>query len=54
MLFLRELQEKVPATQEIILVDNACYLKVTLGRLNHRFQICRRGNHNAVERVLER
>ena len=51
VLFLRELQQHVPVTQATILVDDAYYLKATLSRLGLRFQISRRGNWNAIERI---
>jgi len=50
--FLRELTQKVPVTQATILVDNAHHLKAALSRLGLRFQMCRHGNRNAVERVF--
>jgi putative transposase len=50
--FLRELTQKVPVTQATILVDNAHHLKAALNRLGLRFQTCRHGNRNAVERVF--
>jgi putative transposase len=52
VLFLRELQQIVPVTQATILVDNAHHLKAALSRLGLRFQIRRRGNRNAAERVF--
>ncbi|WP_336136228.1 IS6 family transposase [Natronomonas amylolytica] len=50
--FLRELTQKAPVTQATILVDNAHHLKAALSRLGLRFQTCRHGNRNAVERVF--
>jgi len=50
-LFLRELQQHVPATQATILVDGAHHLEAALSRLGLRFQMRRHGNRNAVERV---
>jgi putative transposase len=52
VLFLRELQQHVPATQATILVDDAHHLKTALSRLELRFQMRRHGNRNAVERVF--
>jgi transposase-like protein len=52
MLFLRELREKVPVTQATILIDAATHLIRALERLGLRFQVCRHGNRNAVERVF--
>jgi len=51
VLFLRELQQRVPVTQATILVDDAHHLKAALSRLGLRFQLRRHGNRNAVERV---
>ena len=52
LLFLRELQDKVPVEQATFLVDGAHFLKAALNRLGLRFQVCRHGNRNAVERVF--
>ena len=52
VLFLRELRQIVPVTHAAILVDNAHHLKAALSRLGLRFQISRRGNQSAVERVF--
>ena len=52
LLFLRELQDKVPVEQATFLVDGAHFLKAVLNRLGLRFQVCRHGNRNAVERVF--
>lgn len=52
LLFLRELQDRVPVEQATFLVDGAHFLKAALNRLGLRFQVCRHGNRNAVERVF--
>ena len=52
LLFLRELNKKVPVTQATILIDDAHHLKAALDRLGLRFQVRRHGNRNAVERVF--
>jgi putative transposase len=52
VLFLREPQQQVPVTQATILVDDAHHLKAALSRLGLRFQMRRRGNRNAVERIF--
>ena len=54
VLSLRELQQIVPITHAAILVDNVHHLKAALSRLGLRFQMSRRGNRNAVERVLRK
>ena len=51
-LFLRGLQQHVPVTHAAILVDNLHHLKAALSRLGLQFQMSRRGNRNAVERVF--
>jgi len=52
VLFLRELQQRVPVTQTTILVDDARHLKAALSRLGLRFEMGRHGNRNAIEHVL--
>jgi putative transposase len=52
VLFLQELQQRVPVTQATILVDDAHHLKAALLRLELRFQMRRYGNRNVVERVF--
>ena len=52
LLFLRELREKYTVEHALFLVDSAHFLKAALNRLGLRFQTCRHGNRNAVERVF--
>jgi len=52
VLFLRELQQRVPVTQATILVDGAHHLKAALSRFGLRFQMRHHGNRNAIERVF--
>jgi putative transposase len=52
VLFLRELQQIVPAAQATILVDDAHHLKTALSRLGLQFQMRRHENRNAVERAF--
>jgi len=51
-IFLRELRQKHDVESAVFLVDGTQYLQTTLQRAGLRFQICRRGNRNAVERVF--
>ena len=53
VLFLRELQQYVPVTQTTILADDAHHLKAALSRPGLRFQMRRRGNRDAVRRVIK-
>ena len=50
--FLRELADNHDLDQTTILVDDAAHLKGALERLGLRFQVCRHGNRNSVERVF--
>lgn len=52
LLFLRELREKQQVSDVTFLVDDAHHLKNALDRLGLRFQVCRQGNRNAIERVF--
>ena len=52
LLFLRELREKQQVEQAAFLVDGAPHLQTALTRLGLRFQVCRTGNRNSVERVF--
>ena len=52
LLFLRELHDKVPVERATFLVDGAHFLQAALTRLGLRFQVCRHGNRNTVERVF--
>lgn len=52
MLFLCELETKVPVNHATILVEDATHLKAALDRLVFRFPLCRHGKRNAVERVF--
>jgi len=50
--FLQELREKHDVEDAVFLVDRAQHLKTALQRVELRFQIIRRGNRNAVERIF--
>jgi putative transposase len=51
-LFLQELREKHDVETAMFLVDGAQHLQTALHRAGLRFQVCRHGNRNAVERVF--
>ncbi|WP_223270975.1 MULTISPECIES: IS6 family transposase [Halomicrobium] len=51
-IFLRELRQKHDIETAESLVDGAQYLQTALQRAGLRFQICRHGNWNAVERIF--
>jgi putative transposase len=50
--FLRELRQKHDVETAVFLVDGAQHLQTALQRAGLRFQMCRHGNRNAVERVF--
>jgi putative transposase len=50
--FLRELRQKHDVETAVFLVDGAQHLQTALQRDGLRFQMCRHGNWNAVERVF--
>jgi putative transposase len=51
-IFLRELRQKHDVETAVFLVDGAQHLQTALQRAGLRFQICRHGNRNAVERIF--
>ena len=51
-LFLRELRQKHDVETAVFLVDCAQHLQTALQRAGLRFQMCRHGNRNAVERIF--
>ncbi|QLH83805.1 IS6 family transposase [Halosimplex pelagicum] len=51
-IFLRELREKHDVETTVFLVDGAQRLQTALQRARLRFQMCRHGNRNAVERIF--
>ena len=51
-IFLRELRQKHDVETAVFLVDGAQYLQTALQRAGLRFQMCRHGNRNAVERIF--
>ncbi|WP_423998662.1 IS6 family transposase [Haloarcula salina] len=51
-IFLRELRQKHDIETAIFLVDGAQHLQTALQRAGLRFQMCRHGNRNAVERIF--
>ncbi|MFC6863890.1 IS6 family transposase [Halomicroarcula sp. GCM10025817] len=51
-IFLRELREKHDVETAVFLVDGAQNLQTALSRAGLRFQMCRHGNRNAVERMF--
>jgi putative transposase len=51
-MFLRELREKHDVETAVFLVDGAQHLQTALRRTGLRFQMCRHGNRNAVERIF--
>ena len=51
-IFLRELRQKHDVETAEFLVDGAQHLQTALHRAGLRFQICRHGNRNAVERIF--
>ena len=52
VLFLRRLREKQQVDDVTFLVDDAAHLKAALDRLGFRFQVCRHGNRNSIERIF--
>jgi len=51
-IFLRELRQKHDVETAVFLVDGAQHLQTALQRAGLRFQMCRHGNRNAIERVF--
>ncbi|WP_423999715.1 IS6 family transposase [Haloarcula salina] len=51
-IFLRELRQKHDIETAVFLVDGAQHLQTALQRAGLRFQMCRHGNRNAVERIF--
>jgi putative transposase len=51
-MFLRELRQKHNVETAVFFVDGAQHLQTALQRAGLRFQICRHGNRNAVERIF--
>ena len=51
-IFLRELRQKHDVKTAVFLVDGAKHLQTALQRAGLRFQTCRHGNRNAVERIF--
>ena len=51
-MFLRELRQKHDVETSVFLVDGAQHLQTALQRAGLRFQMCRHGNRNAVERIF--
>ncbi|NLV07573.1 IS6 family transposase [Haloarcula rubripromontorii] len=51
-IFLRELRQKHDVKAAVFLVDGAQHLQTALQRASLRFQTCRHGNRNAVERIF--
>ncbi|WP_227015771.1 IS6 family transposase [Haloarcula sp. JP-L23] len=48
---LRELRHKHDVETAVFLVDGVKYLQTALQRIGLRFQMCRHGNRNAIERI---
>jgi putative transposase len=51
-IFLRELRQKHDVETAVFLVDDAHHLQTALHQAGLRFQVCRHGNRNAVERIF--
>jgi putative transposase len=51
-IFLRELRQKHDVETAVFLVDGAQHLQTALQRAGLRFQMCRHGNRNTVERIF--
>jgi len=51
-IFLRELRDKHDVETTEFLADSAKHLQTALQRAGLRFQMCRAGNRNAVERIF--
>ncbi|MDS0223452.1 IS6 family transposase [Haloarcula sp. S1AR25-5A] len=51
-IFLNELRQKHDIETAVFLVDGAKHLQTALQRVGLRFQMCRHGNRNAVERIF--
>jgi len=51
-IFLRELRQKHDIESAVFLVDGAQHLQAALQRAGLRFQMCRHGNRNAIERIF--
>ena len=51
-IFLRELRQKHDVETAVFLVDGAQHLQTALQRAGLRFQMCRHGNRNSVERIF--
>jgi len=51
-IFLRELRQKHDVENAVFLVDGAQHLQTALQRAGLRFQMCRHGNRNAIERIF--
>ncbi|RLM89985.1 IS6 family transposase [Haloarcula sp. Atlit-7R] len=51
-IFLRELRQKHDVETGVFLVDGAQHLQTALQRAGLRFQMCRHGNRNAIERIF--
>jgi putative transposase len=51
-IFLRELRQKHDVETAVFLVDGAQHLQTALSRVGLRFQTCRHGNRNAIERIF--
>jgi putative transposase len=51
-IFLRELRQKHDVETAVFLVDDAQHFQTALQRAGLRFQMCRHGNRNAVERIF--
>ena len=51
-IFLRELRQKHDIETAVFLVDGAQHLQTALQRAGFRFQMCRHGNRNTVERIF--
>ena len=51
-IFLRELRQKHDVETAVFLVDGAKHLQTALQRAGLRFQMCRHGTRNAVERIF--
>jgi putative transposase len=51
-MFLKELRKKHDVETAVFLVDGAQHLQTALHRAGLRFQVCRYGNRNAVERIF--
>ncbi|GGM51930.1 hypothetical protein GCM10009006_36380 [Haloarcula argentinensis] len=51
-IFLRKLRQKHDIKTTVFLVDGAHHPQTALQQAGLRFQICRHGNRNAVERIF--